>query len=65
MSKPQTLSVELGDRSYPIIIGAGLLADFDLESSISGADVLLVSNETVGPLYLDKVKERLGRKIIR
>jgi 3-dehydroquinate synthase len=65
LSKPQSLSVDLGDRSYPIIIGNGLLATFDLESGISGGDVLVVSNETVGPLYLDKVKERLGNKSVR
>jgi 3-dehydroquinate synthase len=64
LSKPQSLSVDLGDRSYPIVIGNGLLANFDLESEISGGDVLLVSNETVGPLYLDRVKERLGNKTV-
>ena len=51
-----TLTVELGDRSYPIIIGAGLLArGFGLADYLGGKDCLIVSNETVAPLYLDRV----------
>ena len=45
-----TLRVELGSRSYPILIGAGLLARADLLSQhVPGRDVLLVSNTTVAP----------------
>lgn len=58
MPVSQTLAVELSDqRSYPIYIGQGLLTDADcLLSHISGRQVCIVTNETVGPLYLDKVQ---------
>jgi 3-dehydroquinate synthase len=47
-----TYRVELGRRSYPILIGAGLIARAELfEQYLSGRDVLLVSNTTVAPLY--------------
>jgi 3-dehydroquinate synthase len=47
-----TLTVELGSRSYPILIGAGLLPRADLLAEhIPGRDILLVSNTIVGPLY--------------
>ena len=56
-----TLTVELGERSYPIVIGSGLLGgDFDLGEHIRGGDCLVVSNETVAPLYLDKLLPNLG-----
>jgi 3-dehydroquinate synthase len=52
----RTISVELGDRSYPIIIGRGLLgSDFDLVDHLAGNDCLVVSNTTVAPLYLDRL----------
>ncbi len=54
----QTLEVDLGDRSYPIHIGPGLLGKLDLLTPhIHGNQVMIVSNETVAPLYLDRVKE--------
>jgi len=56
MTAPQTITVDLGDRSYPIIIGAGLLnGGFDLASYVVGSDCLVVSNETVAPLYLERL----------
>ncbi|MBW0149398.1 3-dehydroquinate synthase [Marinobacter arenosus] len=48
------LTVELGERSYPIIIGQGLLGNYDLSSVVSGSQVMIVTNETVAPLYLDR-----------
>ena len=60
-----TLTVELGDRSYPIVIGGGLLGGgFDLSSYIPGDDCLIVSNETVAPLYLDALRANLGDKSV-
>ncbi|HEY2275964.1 MAG TPA: 3-dehydroquinate synthase [Steroidobacteraceae bacterium] len=48
-----TLKVELGTRSYPILIGAGLLTQGEeLKSHVPGRDLLIVSNTTVAPLYL-------------
>jgi 3-dehydroquinate synthase len=53
----QTLEVDLGDRSYPIHIGPGLLANPDLLTPhIHGKQVMIVSNETVAPLYLEQIK---------
>jgi 3-dehydroquinate synthase len=55
-----TLRVELGERSYPIHIGPGLMADTGLyRSALSGRQVMIVSNETVAPLYLDSVRAAL------
>jgi len=55
------LNVELGERSYPIIIGSGLLGgNYDLAAHVGGQSCLIVSNETVAPLYLDKLNECLA-----
>lgn len=57
----QTLVVDLEDRSYPIYIGQGLLSRSDLISShVAGDTVLVVTNETVAPLYLDAVLSALA-----
>ncbi|MDX2503937.1 MAG: 3-dehydroquinate synthase [Gammaproteobacteria bacterium] len=49
-----TLNVDLGERSYPIFIGQNLLADSSLIAPyISGKQVVIVTNETIAPLYLD------------
>jgi len=53
----KTLSVDLGDRSYPIYIGEGLLNDSSLVTPyVKGRQVMIVTNETVAPLYLERVK---------
>ncbi|EER99266.1 hypothetical protein BDA96_02G294100 [Sorghum bicolor] len=50
------VDVDLGDRSYPIYIGAGLLDEPDLlQRHVHGKRVLVVTNTTVAPLYLEKV----------
>lgn len=50
-----TLNVDLGERSYPIFIGRQLLGDAGLiKPYIAGTQVMVVTNETVAPLYLDK-----------
>jgi len=61
-----TLTVQLGSRSYPILIGAGLRARADLLGQhVPGRDVLLVSNTIVAPLYADALKKGLGdRRIV-
>ncbi len=57
----QTLQVELGERSYPIHIGEGVLANADLLiPHIQGKKVVIVSNTTVAPLYLQKIKGLLA-----
>ncbi len=56
----KTLTVELGDRSYPIYIGQDLINRPELYSDhIRGQQVLIVTNTTVAPLYLDTVKNAL------
>jgi len=65
MSALRTINVDLGDRSYPIVIGSGLLGgSFDLTEYVVGPDCLVVSNETVAPLYLDKLKACLAGKTV-
>ena len=61
----KTVNVDLGERSYPIVIGRSLLdGDFDLAEYVRGGDCLVVSNETVAPLYLDKLMPNLrGRNV--
>jgi 3-dehydroquinate synthase len=62
----QRIEVKLGQRSYPIYIGAGahhLKAEFD--RVIPARDILLVTNTTVGPLYATKaIAELAPRKCI-
>ena len=61
MKKYSTLFVELGDRSYPIFIGDGLMQLSKLLTShIHGQQVLVVTNETVAPLYLEDLLENLS-----
>lgn len=47
------LTVDLGERTYPIIIGQDLLGNFDLTPFVHGKQVMIVTNETVAPLYLE------------
>lgn len=52
------VTVELGERSYPIHIGSGLMADRALlRSCVSGNQALILTNPTVAELYLDNVLE--------
>lgn len=56
-----SLNVNLGDRSYPILIGNGLLGQPDiLDPHLPADDVLVVTNEVVGPIYLEPLKGLLG-----
>ncbi|WZN66470.1 3-dehydroquinate synthase [Chloropicon roscoffensis] len=50
------VDVDLGDRSYPIYIGENLLDRGDLlRKHIPGKQVLIVTNETIAPIYLERV----------
>ncbi|HEY0230999.1 MAG TPA: 3-dehydroquinate synthase [Dokdonella sp.] len=56
-----TVDVALGRRGYPIWIGAGLLADAARwRTAIRGRHVLVVTNETIAPLYLARVQAGLA-----
>ena len=62
----QTLYVELGERRYPIFIGSDLDPKALLEPYIHGRQVMIVSNETVAPLYLARYVaaiEALGKTV--
>ncbi|KPQ01882.1 3-dehydroquinate synthase [Marinobacter sp. HL-58] len=50
------LTVELGERAYPIVIGQGLLGSYDLTPFVQGTQVMIVTNETVAPLYLESAR---------
>ena len=59
-SAPISLDVDLGERSYPILIGRGLLDDTALlPQFVKGKRAAIVTNDKVGPLYLDKVRASL------
>ena len=61
----QTLQVDLGDSSYPITIGPGLLTDRSLlDTQIPGRDLLIVTNTTVAKLYLAKLTGSLSHRHI-
>ena len=60
MGVQHTIKVELGARSYPIVIGQGLLGGgYDLASHVAGPDCLIVTNDTVAPLYLEALEASL------
>jgi 3-dehydroquinate synthase len=54
----ETIVVALGSRSYPIHIGPGLLDRPDLYG-LEAKHVLIVTNEVVAPLYLERVQSAL------
>jgi 3-dehydroquinate synthase len=56
-----TVNVDLGDRSYPIAIGAGLFGDKAFAEHVDQAllrqgKIVIVTNDVVAPLYLEKAK---------
>jgi 3-dehydroquinate synthase len=65
---PIRLSVELGERSYPILIGQELLSDTSfLASCVPGKRTAIVTNTTVAPLYLASLRkalEQAGKTVI-
>ena len=57
----QTVKVDLADRSYTVYIGANILKKHHPALEISSnSTVLIVSNETVAPLYLDSLISSLA-----
>ncbi len=57
----RTIEVALGERSYPIRIGAGLLDDAaQWRDSLRGRHALVVTDAHVAPLYLDRVRAGLA-----
>ncbi|MBK6401536.1 MAG: 3-dehydroquinate synthase [Rhodocyclaceae bacterium] len=61
-----TLKVELGERRYPIHIGAALLARADLiTAALPTPRVAIVSNDVVAPLYLARLAGALRAAGVR
>lgn len=62
----QTLYVELGERRYSIFIGSDLDPQALLAPYIHGKQVMIVSNTTVAPLYLQRYQtaiEALDKRV--
>jgi 3-dehydroquinate synthase len=58
-----TLNVNLGTRSYPILIAGGLLSRPEVfEAHLPARELLIVSNTTVAPLYLPSLTASLGKR---
>ena len=54
----ETIDVALGERSYPIHIGPGLLGNTHLFAT-TASQILIVTNDVVAPLYLKPLEESL------
>lgn len=58
------LQVSLGDRSYPILIGPDLLGSDQLTSLLGTmSQILIVTNDTIAPLYLEAVSAALSAEV--
>ena len=61
--EPRQVDVALGERSYRIHIGEGLLDDAGLlAASLPARQVMVVSNQSVAPLYLPRLRAALGER---
>ncbi len=58
----ERITVSLGERSYPISIGAGLFNDPALLSLSSKQKVVVITNHTVAPLYAKQIMTLLDQK---
>jgi 3-dehydroquinate synthase len=60
----KTLQLALAERSYPIHIGADLIGRAELfVRHLAGERVAIVTNETVAPLYLAKLRAALAPRV--
>ena len=58
----QTLTINLRERSYPILIGSGLIeAAWAAYPHLPGKRVCIISNEVVAPLYLERVRSAITK----
>ncbi|NKF52190.1 3-dehydroquinate synthase [Shewanella sp. WXL01] len=56
----QQIKVDLGERSYPIFIGQGLMHQSELYSqTLANKKALIVTNDTIAPLYVEQLKAAL------
>jgi len=64
-SELEVLNVDLGERSYPIYIGQGVLNEQEvLERYIDAQQVLIVTNETIAPIYLSRFVDQFSADMI-
>lgn len=58
----QTIPVDLGDRSYDIVVGVGLLSSLGerLKKATNCRRAMLITDSNVGPLYADAVIQSLA-----
>lgn len=61
------VNVELGTRSYPIFIDSNLLSNDEcLRDCVSSEQIMIVSNDTIGPLYMDHIERTFSdRKLAK
>ena len=58
------VSIDLGERGYPIDVGSGLLGKADTWAALPAAtSALIVTNDVVGPLYGGRVGEAVGARV--
>ncbi|MGA0570202.1 3-dehydroquinate synthase [Variovorax sp. VNK109] len=63
LQSPEYVQIELGDRSYPIVIGPDLLDALASRAELpDAASALIVTNTTVQPLYAERVRAALSGK---
>ncbi len=63
LSTAERVHISLGERSYEIAIGRGLLAEPSaFGAARTGSDALIVTNTMVGPLYADRLAQALARR---
>lgn len=61
VSNMEKVHIDLGERSYPIVISEGLLEQADTWSALpKAATALIVTNDVVAPLYLNTLKQALS-----
>lgn len=61
VSNMEKVHIDLGERSYPIVISEGLLEQADTWSALpKAATALIVTNDVVAPLYLNTLKQVLS-----
>lgn len=61
----KTIDIDLPNNAYPVYLGRGLLADSATwQRHLGDGKVLVVSNQTVAPLYLDSLLSTLGQRDI-
>ena len=60
-SAAHTVTIDLGERSYPIVIGTDLLGNPATYAALpKAAAALIVTNTTVAPLYAEQLRAALA-----